>query len=215
LRKALIANADELLTDAREELLDVGEIVYDSTRTDPSFFTLVVEGLVRVYCVSAQGRQVTTRYGIPGQVIGLPFVLAPHLISHDANLGVQAALPCRLLHFSPRTFRRVAEYDVRNMWRLFKELADSMVLPGRSLALNVFQPIRSRVARHLLELSERRGDQLVVTASQQDIADAVGSVREVISRIVVQLRDEGLIRREDNAYVLVDCPRLRLLADQE
>lgn len=215
LRKALVANADELLTDAREEMLDVGDIVYDANRADASFFILIVEGLVRVYCVSSQGRQVTTRYGTPGQVIGLPFVLAPHLKPDWADLGIQAASPSRVLHLSSRTFQRVAEADVRNMWRLFGELADSLVMVDRSLTRNIFQPIRARVARHMLDLSEKRGSDVVVTASQQDIADAVGSVREVISRIIVQFRDQSLIQRVGNAYVLLDCAHLRLLAEQE
>lgn len=215
LRRALVVNADDMLADAREEMFDVGDVVYDAAHADGLLFILVIEGLVRVYCVSPQGRQVTTRYGTPGQVIGLPFVLAPHLKEECADLAVQAASPCRVLHLSVRTFQRVAEYDVRNMWFLFKELADSMVMVDRSLTKNIFQPIRARVARHMFDLSEKRGGDRIVTASQQDIADAVGSVREVISRIAVQFRDEGLIRRERNAYVLLDCERLRMLAEEE
>jgi len=44
--------------------------------------------------------------------------------------------------------------------------------------------------------------QLVVSASHRDIADAIGSVREVVSRAILWLRDEGLIRRSGRVYVL-------------
>jgi CRP-like cAMP-binding protein len=54
----------------------------------------------------------------------------------------------------------------------------------------------------MLDLAERDAGQLVVAASQQDIADAIGSVREVVSRAVLWLRDEGLIRRSGRVYVL-------------
>lgn len=215
LRNALVTDADDLLLNAREQMLDTGEVLYDSSREDSPFFILVVEGLVRVFCVSSQGRQVTARYGSPGQVIGLPFVLAPHLKPDWTDLGIQASSQSRVLHLSAQTFRRVAERDMENMWRLFGELANSLVMVDRSLTRNIFQPIRARVARHMIDLSERRGEHRVVRASQQNIADAVGSVREVISRVVVQFRDEGLIRREDNAYVLLNCAQLAQVAEQD
>lgn len=215
LRRALGANADDLLADARDEMFEVGEVVYDAATADCSPFILIVEGLVRVYCTSSQGRQATIRYAKAGDVVGLPFVLAPQMVAENANLAVQALSSCRVLHLSPQTFRRVAESDARNIWHLFGALAEAMVANERLLSQNVFQPIRARVARHMLDLSEKRGNRLVVAASQQDIADAIGSVREVISRVAVQFRDEGLIRREDGVYLIVDCARLVLVSEQE
>lgn len=212
LRRALGENADWLLADAREEVFQVGEVVYGAGRPP---FILIVEGLARVYCCSPQGRQATIRYATPGDVVGLPFVLAPQLTANHEDLAVQALSWCRVLHFSPSTFRRVAESDARCMWPLFGELAESMVAAERLLSQNVFQPIRARVARHMLDLSEKRGDRLVVPASQRDIADAIGSVREVISRIIVQLRDDGLIRRGDGVYVIIDPEGLQTAAEQE
>lgn len=213
LRKALGVNADELLADAREQVFEFGEVVYDMTDTSP--LILIVKGLVRVYCTSAQGRQATVRYAVPGNVVGLPFVLAPEIMAESEKFAVQALSRSHVLSFSPRTFRRVAQSNAQNMWPLFRELAESMITGQRLLSQNVFQPIRVRVARHMLDLSEKRENGLVVTVSQQDIADAIGSVREVISRVIVQLRDEGLIRREDGAYVIVDPTRLHMVSEQE
>jgi CRP-like cAMP-binding protein len=60
----------------------------------------------------------------------------------------------------------------------------------------------------MLDLSDKEGNLLVVHASQQDIADAIGSVREVVSRAIISLRDEGIIRRSDGVYVICDPTRL-------
>lgn len=212
MRKALGPSADELLTDAREEMFELGEIVYEMKDAPP--LILIATGLVRVYCTSSQGRQATLRYAVPGHVVGLPLVLAPETMAGD-KFAVQALSSCRVLHFSSRTFKRVAQSNVQNMWPLFHELAESLVAGQHLLSQNLFQPIRVRVARHLLDLSEMRGTGLVVAASQQDIADAIGSVREVISRAIVQLRDEGLIRREEGVYVIVDPARLHAVSEQE
>lgn len=38
---------------------------------------------------------------------------------------------------------------------------------------------------------------------------------EVISRVIVQFRDEKLVRREDGAYVIVDPARLHMASEQD
>jgi hypothetical protein len=52
----------------------------------------------------------------------------------------------------------------------------------------------------------------VVQASHQDIADAIGSVREVVSRTLARLEVEGLVRRVAKVVVLQDPPQLHDLA---
>lgn len=216
LRKALGAGADELLAEAREEVVRCGEVIDDvAARANPPPLMLIVDGFVRVYYTSPRGRQATIRYMTTGDVVGLPVVLAPELTIGGSMMAAQSMGPSTILHLSPRALRRVAESDAKNMWPLFTELAKSLVTGQRFLLQNVFQPIRARMARHMLDLSESRGDRLVVTATQQDIADAIGSVREVISRVVLEFRDEGLIRREDGAYVILDRVRLHMVSKEE
>ena len=55
---------------------------------------------------------------------------------------------------------------------------------------SAFATVRQRVARHLLDLASatQLGSRLKVTISQQELADSVGSVREVVVRV---LRSSG------------------------
>jgi CRP-like cAMP-binding protein len=215
LRKALGASADDLLVGARETTFECGEVIYDMARADPPRLVLIAEGLVRVYYTSIQGRQATIRYATPGHTIGLPVMMAPAILAEDRMLAMQALATCHVLEFSAAQFRRAAESDAKNMWPLFSELARSLMDGQRFLSHNVFQPVRARVARHLLDLSVKRSDGLVVSASQQDIADAIGSVREVVSRVVVQLRDDGLIRRNEGVYVILNPTVLHKISEME
>jgi DNA-binding GntR family transcriptional regulator len=48
--------------------------------------------------------------------------------------------------------------------------------------------------------------------SQQELADAVGSVRDVIARNLGQLRDEGLIATRPTRIAILDPIRLREVA---
>jgi CRP-like cAMP-binding protein len=207
-RTALGTNADAMLSDAHEAHGSAGEVIYEMGDGSDPPLAVITQGIVRIYTMSPVGRQATIRYAVAGDVIGLPLLLAPTIIGSGSALAVQALTGCTLLNLSPERFRQIASGDAQCMWPLFSVLACSMMHGYHLLSHNVFQPVRARVARHMLDLSEKHGDLLVVHASQQDIADAIGSVREVVSRAIISLRDEGIIRRNDRVYVISDPRRL-------
>jgi CRP-like cAMP-binding protein len=211
-RNALGSNADAMLSDAREAHGSAGEVIYETGDGSDPPFAVVTQGLVRVYAMSTVGRQATIRYPVAGDVIGLPLLLAPSIIGSGVSLAVQSLTECTFLNLSPERFRQIASADARCMWPLFSVLACSMMHGYHLLSHNVFQPVRARVARHMLDLSDKHGNLLVVQASQQDIADAIGSVREVVSRAIISLRDEAIIRRSDGVYVICDPARLHAAA---
>jgi CRP-like cAMP-binding protein len=68
----------------------------------------------------------------------------------------------------------------------------------RALAASAFMTVHSRVARDLVERAQvnrplRRG--LHLNVDQQDLADATGSVREVVAAALQRLQDEGVIAK--------------------
>ena len=76
-----------------------------------------------------------------------------------------------------------------------------------------FASVRQR-ARQLLDLAsthQHDGDpngELAVRITQQDLAGAVGTVREVVVRTLRQLRDAGVVRTERDRIVLLDPAQL-------
>jgi CRP/FNR family transcriptional regulator len=85
------------------------------------------------------------------------------------------------------------------------------------LSGQAFSTVSERVARHLLDLAAgtRRADRLIVRTSQRELADAVGSVREVVVRTLRDLRERGIVRTERGIIVIVDPERLARVADSE
>ncbi len=69
------------------------------------------------------------------------------------------------------------------------------------------------MARHLLDLASQGASELVVSVSQQQLAEAVGTVREVIVRVLRELRAAGVVRTERNRIVILDPARL--IAEQD
>lgn len=102
--------------------------------------------------------------------------------------------------------QRAAQQDARVARALLDELSERVLsfiaeIPGSS-----FTTVRQRVTRHLLDLASERqqGSALVAAIGQQDLADAVGTAREVVVRVLRELRQEGVIETQRGAIVLLD-----------
>jgi CRP/FNR family transcriptional regulator, cyclic AMP receptor protein len=78
-------------------------------------------------------------------------------------------------------------------------------------AINAFGSVKQRVATHLLDLGSSEQDRdgsLVARVSQQELADAVGSVREVVARVLRELRLSGIVATSPDSVLIVDPVRL-------
>jgi CRP-like cAMP-binding protein len=202
------AAADELLASAHEQELISGQNVYREL-AEPrfAFVGLLTAGMLRIYITSPGGRRAALRYVRPGEVIGLTA-----MIRGGGPAGAEAVTAGSLLRFDPVTFRRLAQTDPSVCWAVTNELAREISLVGGARLQSLFGSVRVRVAWHLAELIVERGERLTVRVTQQDLADSVGSVREVVARVLAQLRDEGIIDRDGSAIVVKDRDRLTKIA---
>jgi CRP/FNR family transcriptional regulator, cyclic AMP receptor protein len=78
-------------------------------------------------------------------------------------------------------------------------------------AVNAFGSVRQRVAAHLLDLASAqqhpRG-RLAARVSHQELADTVGSVREVVARTLREFRVAGIVATAADSVVILDPVRL-------
>src|SRR6516164_1286619 len=167
---------------------------------------LVVRGLLRVFLTSAEGRQVTVRYARPGDVLGIAV-----LVGGPATTSVQAVEPSGVFRISARTLTAEARRDPRVCWAIAQELNQHLYKVLDQTAVNAFGSVRQRVAAHLLDLAsdrQRPRDRLVARVSQQELADAAGSVREVVARALRDLRVAGIVATAADSVVILDPARL-------
>jgi CRP/FNR family cyclic AMP-dependent transcriptional regulator len=170
---------------------------------------LVLRGLLRMYMASPEGRQVTLRYGRPGSLLGVAT-----LFSDVPMVLVQEALVAsRLLVMRGPLVRDLANADARLAVALLRETSDRVQTYIAIAGGNVFASVRQRVIANLLDIAEvQRGEdhELVAAIDQQQLADAAGSVREVVVRVLHDLREAGLVRTGRSEIVLVDPSRLEV-----
>jgi CRP/FNR family transcriptional regulator, cyclic AMP receptor protein len=96
-------------------------------------------------------------------------------------------------------------------WAVAEELNRRLYDTLQQTAINAFGSVRQRVAAHLLDLAstqQRPEGRLVAQVSQQELADAVGSVREVVARVLREFRLAGLVATAPDSVVIFDAARL-------
>jgi CRP/FNR family cyclic AMP-dependent transcriptional regulator len=195
---------DELLAEGERTDYPAGTTIYREGAAPRA--ALVIAGLLRVYMTSAEGRQVTVRYARDADVLGMAV-----LVGGPVNVAVQALAPSSLFRINARILLQAARQDARVAWAVAEELNRRLYDTLQQTAINAFGSVRQRVAAHLLDLAsaqQRPEGRLVAQVSQQELADAVGSVREVVARVLREFRLAGLVATAPDSVVIFDAARL-------
>jgi CRP/FNR family transcriptional regulator len=194
----------ELAADATAAVYLPGETVLKAG--DRSAPGVLLEGLLRLYIQSNDGRQATLRYVKPGHIVS---VVAPF---HPMPGTLVAIAASRIIQFGEGAATRLARTNADFAWELASALADWTMFLTATVANMTFGSVRQRVATHLLELAPAdpgvQGLQ-EIQITQQELADAVGTVREVVSRVLKNLRSLGVIATSYSTIVILDPDRLR------
>ena len=200
-----------LLTGARLVQVPAGAVTHREGET-AEHLELVVDGLVRAFVTAPDGRTMTVRYCRCGALIG---VVSMYASGFRMPAGIQAMMEARLLRFSPAVVRRAAHQDPAVAEALLRELADRALTYIHEITGSAFTTVRERVARHLLDLAAQESRAaggtpraLTVAVSQRQLADSVGTVREVIVRVLRDLRDAGVISSYADHIDILDPIRL-------
>ena len=167
-----------------------GATVY--AEADAERFAIVVRGLLRVYMHTSDGRQVTVRYVRAGGLLG-----APALVGGPAPVFVQALTDSALYFMDVAHVKRLVRADAAVAWCFAEESVHRLYDVLEELAGNTFATVRQRVVRHLLDLAASRpasDGRLTALVNQQELANSVGSVREVVARVLHELRAASLVR---------------------
>jgi CRP/FNR family transcriptional regulator, cyclic AMP receptor protein len=203
---------EDLLQDAFRANVPAGSVTHWEGEEAPHL-ELVISGVVRAFVTGPDGRTMTIRYCRPGALLGVLSLFTTDFMMPGT---VQALVDAELLRMSPTVAARAAERDTRVARAFLEELSERARTFIYEIRGSVFTTVRQRVARHLLDLALDRGsgrqagDELVAPVSQQELAEAAGTVREVVVRELRELRAAGVIRTMRNGIAIVDPVRLTM-----
>ena len=186
--------------------ISAGATVY--TEAEAERFGVVVRGLLRVYMHTSDGRQVTVRYVRAGGLLG-----APALVGGPAPVFVQALTDSAMYFMDGARVKRLVRVDAAVAWVFAEESVHRLYDVLEELAGNTFATVRQRVVRHLLDLAASRpasDGRLTALVNQQELANSVGSVREVVARVLHELRVASLVRTSAGRVEILDPVRMSL-----
>jgi CRP/FNR family transcriptional regulator, cyclic AMP receptor protein len=196
---------DELLQGAVPRTIAAGSVAH-RVLDDDEYLELVVAGVIRVFVTAPDGRTMTIRYCRSGELLGAMSLFSDEFTEPATK---QALVDTQLLLLCPANVRALAARDLKVAHALLVELSERARNFVNEIPRSSFASVRQRVARQLLDLASTEpgidaNGELAVRITQQNLADAVGTVREVVVRTLRQLRDEGVVRTERDRIVLVD-----------
>lgn len=120
----------------------------------------------------------------------------------DGQFGIISCCQIQALLHKSAELRLPIVHSIGLAWGWLTELSDSRV----TFTLSV------QLARLLLELSQREGQQLIVPYTHEQIAALLSSHRETISTIIGQFGKRGWLKTKRGYLILLDAPALANVA---
>jgi CRP/FNR family cyclic AMP-dependent transcriptional regulator len=163
---------------------------------------LLLSGTARSFLIAADGRQLTVRYSRRGALLGK----GSHLSGDHSNVSVEAMTTCAVLELNVERLLDLVNSQVAVARAVAGELTGRLEDVYGTLADVVFGSVRQRLVRHLLALANppEDGAETIIPVTQQQLADGIGTSREVVARELAALRREGLVRTGPRAIEVRD-----------
>lgn len=181
-----------------------GAIAYHPESPPTAF--ICDRGLVRAYLNVPDGRQATLAYGHAHELVG-----ATTIARQAAPVSVQVVVESVLTTLDVAAVSDLARSEVEVMAAIATHLAARVNDALGVIAVRSLGSLRERLSFDLLERacqSQLSFGRLEVRATQADLADSIGSAREVVARALDGLRAAGMIETSRGLVRVVDPIRL-------
>lgn len=157
---------------------------------------LIVDGIVKLSHLTAQGNELTFTLLKKGDITGcLDIVNVNHVMEENA----QALGKVNFYRIECDDFKKLIALRTDLSWSVLTSIYTRKQQIERKLIATHTQPVRQRVIKMLLELAQLFGKRclhgyaLEIFLTQQELADLVGASRSVVSTIMNDFRDQGIL----------------------
>jgi CRP-like cAMP-binding protein len=198
------ANRRRLLEGSTRTVFPAGSIAFHPEAPPTSF--LLERGLVRGYCSVPDGRQATVTFFHAHDLVG-----GITLISHPPRIYVQAVVDSTMATLDLETVRELAMTEIEVSTAIGMHLAARIRSAFQLIAVRSLGSIRERVAYDLLDRACRfqlESGRLEARATHADLADSIGTSREVVSRALRDLRVARIVETAPGMVRVIEPMRL-------
>jgi CRP/FNR family cyclic AMP-dependent transcriptional regulator len=172
-------------------------LIQEGDRSDQLY--MVLSGRLKVFLSDSEGREIVIDTLGPRQFFG-----EMALEGEPRSASVMTTEPCRLAVIERDDFKRFLAENPDAAYALIVTLIRRARNLTRAVGSLALLDVYGRVARLLLDHAVEEEGRLVVgeRLSQQEIARRVSASREMVSRIVTDLREGGYIGIEADRMVI-------------
>ncbi len=153
-------------------------------------------GIVKLSHITEAGIEITITILGKGGVLGC---LWNNSASPEVEETAQALGDVDFYRMAKSDFRTLMSHQTELAWHVFEEIYARKQKIERKLRAVLTQPVETRVIATLLELAEifgikcTHGYALEIHLTQQEVADLVGASRSVVSTILNDFRNRGIL----------------------
>lgn len=177
-----------------------GELIVEQGTKSNALFILL-NGRARVLTADTRGREVILAVLQPGDYVG-----EMSLIDNEPHSAtVRAEVQTDMLVLGRNEFARCLPDSSSLSYAILRGLVARLRNADRQIESLALLDVYGRVARTLLDMAEEEKGLKIIRGkvSRQDMAKVVGASREMVSRVMKDLEDKGVIETLENGSVVI------------
>jgi CRP/FNR family transcriptional regulator, cyclic AMP receptor protein len=176
-------------------------IISEGERSESLY--IILSGKVKVFLADEEGKEVLLSTQGPGEYFGEMI-----LDEGPRSASVMTLEPCRFAVITSDQFMRFLANNPEAGLELVKNLIHRVRALTKTVGNLALLDVYGRVARLLLDLATEVDGRQIITEhlTQQDMASRVGCSREMISRIMKDLRVGGYIKMDGEDIIVAKTP---------
>jgi CRP/FNR family transcriptional regulator, cyclic AMP receptor protein len=161
---------------------------------------IILAGRAKVVIDDGEGREVTLTFIGPNEFFGEMSLID----DKPRSASVEAVESCEILYISKAAFMTCLKDNSEVAMLILRGVIGRLREADRKIASLALMDVHGRVARLLMELAREVDGVWVVDTGSEEMARMVGASREMVSRVLKEMRDGGLIRRDKRKIIVLD-----------
>jgi CRP/FNR family transcriptional regulator, cyclic AMP receptor protein len=180
--------------------------------SDKESVYIVQDGLVKAFKTDADGHEQIVNFLGPGSMFPHTgfFVLSPYPAT------TEAVVDTRVLAMPLRSFEHLLTSTPSVAIKVMRVLSQTILELQGKLQELTGQDVQVRLQSFLAAMAGKQGRamadgsiKLSLPVTHQELANTIGTTRESVTRLLAQLRKEGLIQTDRGGFVITDMERLK------
>ncbi len=202
-------NLKKILKIAKRKEIPKNKIIFTES-THGNTLYILVSGRIKIFGQTGKRKKIFT-YLEPGEFFGELALLGEKIRSASA----ETVLDSELLVIDRKNFIRLLKRYPNVTLNILSVLCKRLYHADKEIELLSFQDVFGRIVQILLRLSKKygknipEGRKIDLLLDHAELAELAGTVREMVTRILKNLKKSGCIDIKDKHIIILDETKLR------